>query len=48
MVTTKTMAKVHDGDRDLVRWLLPLFLARVGMAADESRIPGRPSTRIDA
>ncbi|MEV2218311.1 hypothetical protein AB0E01_00345 [Nocardia vinacea] len=38
MVTTKTMAKVHDGDRDLVRWLLPLFLARVGMAADEESL----------
>ncbi|WP_194829805.1 hypothetical protein [Nocardia sp. XZ_19_231] len=35
MVTTKTLATVHDGDRDLVRWLLPLFLERVGMASDE-------------
>ncbi len=35
MVTSKTMATVHDGDRDLVRWLLPLFLKRVGMGADE-------------
>lgn len=35
MVSTKTMATVHDGDRDLVRWLLPLFLKRVGMGADE-------------
>lgn len=35
MVSTKTMATVHDGDRDLVRWLLPLFLRRVGMASDE-------------
>ncbi|WP_148302153.1 hypothetical protein [Tomitella biformata] len=35
MVTAKTMATVHDGDRDLVRWLLPLFLKRVGKGADE-------------
>ncbi|PXW32660.1 pyridoxamine 5'-phosphate oxidase family protein [Nocardia sp. 348MFTsu5.1] len=35
MITTKTLATVHDGDRDLVRWLLPLFLKRVGMAADD-------------
>ena len=35
MVTAKTMATVHHGDRDLVRWLLPLFFDRVGMASDE-------------
>jgi hypothetical protein len=35
MVTAKTVATVHHGDRDLVRWLLPLFFDRVGMASDE-------------
>lgn len=35
MVTAKTRATVHDGDRDRVQWLLPLFLQRVGMAADD-------------
>lgn len=35
MITTKTLATVHDGDRELVKWLLPLFLKRVGMGADE-------------
>lgn len=38
MVTTKTSATVHDGDRDLVRWLLPLFLKRVGKATDEEAL----------
>jgi hypothetical protein len=38
MVTAKTRATVHHGDRDLVRWLLPLFFDRVGMGPDaESR-----------
>lgn len=38
MVTAKTMATVHHGDRDLVRWLLPLFFDRVNMGPDaESR-----------
>jgi hypothetical protein len=38
MVTAKTLATVHHGDRDLVRWLLPLFFDRVGMGPDaESR-----------
>jgi hypothetical protein len=34
MVTAKTRATVHHGDRDLVRWLLPLFFDRVGMGPD--------------
>lgn len=38
MVTNKTLATVHDGDRDLVRWLLPLFLRRVGKAADDESL----------
>jgi len=38
MVTAKTRAIVHHEDRDLVRWLLPLFFDRVGMGPDaESR-----------
>lgn len=38
MVTAKTHATVHHGDRDLVRWLLPLFFDRTGMGPDaESR-----------
>lgn len=34
MVTAKTHATVHHGDRELVRWLLPLFFDRVGMGPD--------------
>jgi len=38
MVTAKTRATVHHGDRDLVRWLLPLFFDRTGLGPDpESR-----------
>jgi hypothetical protein len=38
MVTAKTQATVHHGDRDLVRWLLPLFFDRTGLGPDpESR-----------
>lgn len=38
MVLAKTHATVHHGDRELVRWLLPLFFDRVGMGPDrESR-----------
>ena len=38
MVTAKTRAAVHHGDRDLVRWLLPLFFDRTGLGPDpESR-----------
>jgi hypothetical protein len=39
MVTAKTHATVHHGDRDLVRWLLPLFFDRTGLGPDaESRV----------
>lgn len=34
MVTAKTYATVHHGDRDLVRWLLPLFFDRTGLGPD--------------
>ena len=38
MVTAKSRATVHHGDRDLVRWLLPLFFDRTGLGPDaESR-----------
>jgi hypothetical protein len=38
MVSAKTRATVHHGDRDLVRWLLPLFFDRTGLGPDpESR-----------
>jgi hypothetical protein len=38
MVLAKTNATVHDGDRDLVQWILPLFFDRCGMGPDaESR-----------
>jgi hypothetical protein len=38
MVTAKTRATVHHGNRDLVRWLLPLFFDRTGLGPDaESR-----------
>jgi hypothetical protein len=36
MVSAKTMATVHHGDRDLVKWLLPLFFDRVGWTHDEA------------
>jgi hypothetical protein len=36
MVSAKTMATVHHGDRDLVRWLLPLFFDRVGWTDDQA------------
>lgn len=32
MASAKTHATVHHGDRELVRWLLPLFWDRTGMA----------------
>lgn len=34
MVTAKTHATVHHGDRELVRWLLPLFFDRTGLGPD--------------
>ena len=36
MVSAKTMATVHHGDRDLVKWLLPLFFDRVGWTHDDA------------
>jgi hypothetical protein len=36
MVSAKTMATVHHGDRDLVTWFLPLFFDRVGWTHDEA------------
>jgi hypothetical protein len=36
MVSAKTRATVHHGDRDKVRWLLPLFWDRVGMTPKDA------------
>lgn len=34
MISAKTLATVHHGDRERVQWLLPLFFDRVGMGPD--------------